>query len=127
MMPVEGKMMKNPSTDRLMWINPVIVLLAFLMSVSVAIADAENSVEYAEADSFEEHRLAADYYHGRALEAESDAQAHDELLLRYEKAGLTIVARHCRAIAERFSEIASQYQLMAAEHTRMAETLADRP
>lgn len=94
-----------------------VVALGFLWG---ALAFAEGD-HHADAKTRIEHLEAAEHYWSQAATAHKNSQAHFTLLGKYEARGLTIVARHCKAIAEQFADMAERYDAMGAEHARLAE------
>ena len=95
----------------------VIVAVGMLWSTAALAAGDDH----ADAKTRIEHLEAAEHYWSQAATAHKNSQAHFTLLGKYEARGLTIVARHCKAIAEQFSDMAERYDAMGAEHARLAE------
>jgi hypothetical protein len=111
-----------PNSTRFNPLTPLIIAVILAVFGGVAFA-AETHLDVAESATKMEHLEAAKHYWDEAAEAHSNSEAHFTSLGKYEQRGLTIVARHCKAIAEQFADIATRYHAMAEEHSRLAEEL----
>lgn len=102
-------------------LDPVLmVFLLTLATVSTANGSGSDALSLADASTPSEHEAARKAYVEYAVSARSSAAEHRTLYSRYVLQGLSIVARHCLAIASRFEEIAVSYEAMATEHANLA-------
>lgn len=98
---------------------PEMLLLSPLRSSVASAVEPENFG--AIVSTPREHITAVEPNREKAAEAQPNADEYVALRGRSQKTGLTIIARRCKAIAAKFADIASCYEAIAVEHTRLAE------
>lgn len=98
-----------------------VVTIVLMLGAMTAHASEDDPLLYADADTSAAHQASMAFFENKATAARKNAEEHRELRARYLDRGLTIVARHCLAIATRYDEIAESYDVITAGHGDLSE------
>ena len=112
--------MKRHSTNRTTIGLQHVIMAMLLVAATIAHGTERDPLLHADAESSAAHQSSKTFFLEKAAASRSNAEEHRELRQKYLDRGLTIIARHCLAIAERYDEIAESYDSIAGGHADLS-------
>lgn len=109
------------------FLNGIVLVAASVLLASPGVIVAQDhSVEelvIEMASTPQEHQAVAQHYTSKAAEARADARRHEGMARTYASGGRNRPQRaHCLALAEKYNEIAAEYDQLAKLHEEEAKT-----